>query len=111
MPNGHASCYVYYRVLAEHVPQARRAVAAMMDELGARTRIVGSLSQRTAPPGEAPDDGAAAPTWMETYVGIDNIVEFSQELDAVVRRHDFEQWLADDAERTTEWFEPLVVAA
>ena len=111
-----ASCYVYYRVRADQLSNARRVVAAIFAELRQRTGVQGRLSQRCLSQrrenARAVDARAvAAPTWMETYAGIGDPAAFEQHLTAAVSRHDLQQWLPDGTLRAIEWFEPMDVQA
>ena len=119
-----ASCYVYYRVRADQLSNARRAVAAILAELRQKTGVQGCLSQRCLSQrclsqrcltqrrenARAVDARAvAAPTWMETYAGIGDPAAFEQLLTAAVSRHDLQQWLPEGTLRAIEWFEPMDV--
>ncbi len=105
-----ATCHVYYRVRTEQMPQASKAVAALVNELHARTGIRGALSRRIERAEvRASKDSAAqgVPTWMETYAGIEDRAGFERHMEAVVQTVAFVQFLPDGANRTLEWFEPM----
>lgn len=110
-----ASCHVYYRVRADRVSQAGKAVSAIMQLLLERTGIRGLLSRRIAHAadpaamGRSARDavGDAAPTWMETYPGVSDRDGFERHLEAAVQSSAFAQCLPEGARRTLEWFEPI----
>ncbi len=110
-----ANCHVYYRVRADQVSQAGKAVIALMQVLRERTGVQGSLSCRVAQAGDqsATDPasrdrgGDGAPTWMETYPGVRDRTGFERHMDAAVRSSAFAQYLPEGARRNLEWFEPV----
>jgi len=109
-----ATCHVYYRVRTERLPHAGKAVAELMNDLHARTGIRGSLSRRIErAQARTSSDSVAhgAPTWMETYAGIDDRAGFERHMEAAMQNAAFVQFLSDGTNRTLEWFEPLDVKA
>ncbi len=87
--------YVWYRVLAAPV-EARRAVAALQDDLAQQTGIHGRVLVRR-------DDPA---TWMEVYEGVAAPAQFEPALAAAVERHRATDF-AHDRARHTETFVAL----
>ena len=101
-----ADCFVYYRVRADKIPQAGKAVIALMRALHERTGIQGALSRRIAQAGDP--IGEAAPTWMESYLGIQDRESFECHLEAAVQSSAIAHYLPEGARRTLEWFQPVV---
>ena len=110
-----ASCLVYYRVRADQVSQAGKAVIVLMQALKERTGIQGTLSRRVAQAGDQPATDRAsrdrvdngAPTWMETYPGVQDRAGFERHMEAAVQRSALAQCLPEGARRNLEWFEPV----
>lgn len=87
--------YVWYRVLAAP-DNARRAVAALQDDLAQQTGIRGRVLVRRDDPG----------TWMEIYEGVAAPAQFEPALAAAVDRHRAADY-AHDRARHTEAFVAL----
>ena len=105
------SCYVYYRIAPQCLPQARAAVAELLEAVRRSSGIRGSVSERTeirkSSPIENVENVRAAPTWMETYSPVAFPEGFEGLLQAAVRVSGIEQWLAPGQGRTIEWFAPM----
>jgi hypothetical protein len=89
--------YVYYRVALDQVERARGVVAALQDDVLARTGVRGQLMHRR-------DDPA---TWMEIYEGILDEQAFNASLAAAVEQCEFSSVLAAGSQRVTEIFGSL----
>lgn len=86
--------YVYYRVAAHRVAEARLAAAAVLDTVSAASHITGTLHRRA-------DD---ASTWMEVYRGVDDADQFILALNTAVTASGLLDCL--DGERHVERFVP-----
>ncbi len=84
--------YVWYRVQGSHA-DAQRAIAALQDDVAARTAIRGRVLVRRDDP----------TTWMEIYEGVAAPTVFERELTAAVARNDAAS-IAHDGARHLEAF-------
>lgn len=87
--------YVYYRIDPGQADEASGAVRRAQDALWQRTGVRGRRVRRA-------DD---ATTWMEVYEAVADRAAFESALEAIVREHGLERWLAPDARRHLECFE------
>jgi hypothetical protein len=92
-----AGYYIYYRIPAERVAEAKRIVSALQAELLQETGVQGRLLHRRDDPS----------TWMEIYEGVADEKAFHGALDAVVGRSGFAAVLAPGSRRVTEVFGPF----
>jgi len=87
--------YVYYRIDPGQAEGAAGAVQRAQDALWRRTGVRGRRMRRA-------DD---ATTWMEVYEAVADRKAFDSGLEAIVREHGLERWLAPNARRHLECFE------
>ncbi len=92
-----SDCYVYYRVVAEHEPAARRALHAMLADLEAGERIAGRAYCKALEP----------LLWMEVYTGVDDPETLIGRLDPLAAKHGLLACLTDTQRRHAEHFLPL----
>ena len=88
--------YVYYRMEAERVPAARRAVLALFADMRSATGVAGRLACRL-------DDSA---TWMEVYEHVSDPQGFGALLAAKAAEHGLDRLTASGSTRKTEIFVP-----
>jgi hypothetical protein len=71
--------YVYYKIDASRVEEARSKVAALFREIHSATGIQGQWQRRRDDPG----------TFMETYLGVTDTVAFERSLNAALEKTGF----------------------
>jgi hypothetical protein len=88
------SCYVYYRVLPDHVTQASAAAHETIRAMRMMTGVNARLMTKVAEP----------LLWMEVYEDIGDQDAFLSALRRCLQTSGLERWLADGGNRHTEVF-------
>jgi hypothetical protein len=89
------SCYVYYRVLPEHIPEASAAARNMLEEMRNLTGVDARLMTKVGEP----------LLWMEVYEDIADQTAFLSAMRQCVERSHVERWLDGESARHTEIFQ------
>lgn len=92
-----ASVYIYYRVDRDQADQARRAVHALVTEVGRALKVSGKLLRRDSDPD----------TWLEVYEPVQDLDVLLAALAAGVRHHGVERFLQAGSSRVLECFVPM----
>ena len=89
------SCFVYYRVSADHVPEASQAARTTITRMRSLTGVNARLMTKVDEP----------LLWMEIYEAVDDQAEFLSAMHECVEQSDLARWLEDDGQRHTEIFQ------
>ncbi len=94
------SCFVYYRVLPDHVAEASRAARQMVEQMRAVTGVNGQLMTKVNEP----------LLWMEIYDDIGDQTAFLSAMHECVAQTKLGRWLQGERQRHTEIFQTAVFA-
>ena len=94
------SCFIYYRVLPDHVTEASRAARSTVEQIRARTGVDGQLMTKVNEP----------LLWMEVYENIGDEAAFLSAMRECVAQSDLCRWLQGEQQRQTEIFQTAAFA-
>ena len=94
------SCFVYYRVLPDHVAEASMAARQMVEQMRAVTGVNGQLMTKVNEP----------LLWMEIYDDIGDQAAFLSAMQECVAQTKLGSWLQGERQRHTEIFQTAVFA-
>ena len=89
------SCFVYYRVAANHVPEASQAARTTIDRMRSLTGATARLMTKVGEP----------LLWMEIYENVSDQSVFLSTMHECVEQGDLARWLEVDSQRHTEMFQ------
>lgn len=89
------SCFVYYRVLADRIPEATLAARKVINRIQALTGVSARLMTKTGEP----------LVWMEVYEDVEDQTAFLSTMRICVEHADLERWLDGDRQRHVELFQ------
>lgn len=92
------SCYVYYRVVPDRVPEASTAARDTINRIRQSTGINGQLMTKVGEP----------LLWMEVYEEIADEAAFLDAMHRCTELSDIGRWLDGDGRRHTEIFQTAV---
>lgn len=93
------SCYIYYRVATDRVPEASTAARDIIEWISQRTGIDGQLMTKVGEP----------LLWMEVYEEIADEAAFLEAMQACVELSDIGRWLDGDGRRHSEIFQAALL--
>lgn len=94
------SCFIYYRVLPDHVAEASDAARNMVEQIRLRTGIDGQLMTKVNEP----------LLWMEVYEDIGDEAAFLSTMRECVAQSNLCAWLQGERQRQTEIFQTAAFA-